>query len=190
MHYIRGFLPLFTYSTLAAQLDWRYSALITFAVAAALLLWDRWHRRPFDAALLQFSAAVFFCLFTIYAFADPRSPARDYGVALLAAWLALTAWGSLAARHPFTLGMAKQMADPEHWSNPRFIRVNVVLTTVWAASFTIAAFALSAVHVYLSGSIAAQIIVRVVIWSVPVTFTLAYPAVLRARAPRAAGEQP
>jgi hypothetical protein len=42
---------------------------------------------------------------------------------------------SLAVRQPFTLQYAKEKAPPEVWLEPRFMRVNVVLTCAWALAF-------------------------------------------------------
>jgi len=188
VNYVRGFLPWLAFSVVAARIDWRYSALVGLAVAAALLLWDRWARRPLDASTIQLSAAVFFGLLALFAFAVPDSPLRTGAIALSSGWLALTAWASLIARRPFTLGIAKQMADPARWHDPRFVRVNVTITTVWAVSFTAATIALAAVLAYAPGSTVALVAVKAIAWAVPMTFTLYYPAVLRARAARTAHE--
>lgn len=50
--------------------------------------------------------------------------------------LATGAWATLAVRRPFTLDYARAHTDPSKWNDPLFIRVNVQLTTVWAATFT------------------------------------------------------
>lgn len=51
--------------------------------------------------------------------------------------LALGSWGTLLIRRPFTLEYARQHTDPAKWDDPLFIRVNVLLTAVWAATFTV-----------------------------------------------------
>lgn len=51
--------------------------------------------------------------------------------------LALGSWITLLAGNPFTLEYARAHTDPAKWHDPLFIRVNVVLTTVWAAVFTV-----------------------------------------------------
>lgn len=51
--------------------------------------------------------------------------------------LALGSWGTLAVGRPFTLEYARQHTDPAKWHDPLFIRVNVLLTAVWAATFTV-----------------------------------------------------
>jgi hypothetical protein len=51
--------------------------------------------------------------------------------------LALGAWLTIALRKPFTLDYAKDHVDPSLWNDPLFIRTNVLMTAVWATSFTI-----------------------------------------------------
>ena len=51
--------------------------------------------------------------------------------------LAIGAWLTLGIGRPFTLDYARQHADPAIWNTPAFIRSNVVITMVWAATFTI-----------------------------------------------------
>lgn len=51
--------------------------------------------------------------------------------------LALGSWGTLLIGRPFTLEYARQHTDPSKWNDPLFIRVNVLLTSVWAAAFTV-----------------------------------------------------
>ena len=51
--------------------------------------------------------------------------------------LALGSWITLLIGRPFTLEYARAHTDPAKWHDPLFIRVNVLLTTVWAAVFTV-----------------------------------------------------
>ncbi|MCK7473424.1 MAG: hypothetical protein MZV49_07660 [Rhodopseudomonas palustris] len=49
----------------------------------------------------------------------------------------LGAWLTIALGKPFTLDYAKEHVDPSLWNDPRFIRTNVLMTGVWASTFTI-----------------------------------------------------
>lgn len=103
--------------------------------------------------------------------------------------LALGAWITLAIGRPFTLEYARAHTDPAKWNDATFIRVNVLLTSVWAAVFTantVLAWALlgrllpewvchSASYAALVGAAA---------------FTSWYPGRVRARARRASAPQP
>ncbi|WP_420135537.1 hypothetical protein [Rhodopseudomonas sp.] len=51
--------------------------------------------------------------------------------------LALGAWLTIALGKPFTLDYAKEHVDPSLWTDPFFIRTNVLMTSVWASAFTI-----------------------------------------------------
>ncbi|MCX2934516.1 hypothetical protein ORI20_30060 [Mycobacterium sp. CVI_P3] len=51
--------------------------------------------------------------------------------------LAAYALATLVIRRPFTMGYARDTVEPEHWSSPLFIRVNYILTSVWAGAFVI-----------------------------------------------------
>jgi hypothetical protein len=44
---------------------------------------------------------------------------------------------SMALRRPFTLQYAREKVSPDLWNSPEFIRVNYVITAVWAAAFAI-----------------------------------------------------
>mgnify|MGYP000983143090 CR=1 FL=1 len=50
--------------------------------------------------------------------------------------LAIGSWVTLLIGRPFTLDYARQHTDPAKWHDPVFIRVNELLTSVWAATFT------------------------------------------------------
>lgn len=51
--------------------------------------------------------------------------------------LAIVTFGSILAKIPFTLQYARGMVDRSLWENPFFIRVNVLMTGVWAGVFVI-----------------------------------------------------
>lgn len=51
--------------------------------------------------------------------------------------LALYALATLAIRRPFTIAYARDTVDREHWGSPLFIRVNYILSAVWAGAFLI-----------------------------------------------------
>lgn len=53
--------------------------------------------------------------------------------------LALIAWISLIIQQPFTIQYAKEMVSPDKWKHPIFLRINNIITLVWALSFTVGA---------------------------------------------------
>ena len=186
MNYLKSFLPWIAFAVVATQFDWRWSGLTGLVLSAALLLNARREGRKADALIIEWSALAFFALLTATAFAFPASPLKTYTGALTDAWLALTAWGSLAIGKPFTLGIARTMTPPELWGNPVFKRVNVVITLVWAASFTVTGLAGVALLHFAPHATAALITLKVLGFAVPVAFTVRYPRIVRARAEKAA----
>jgi hypothetical protein len=186
MNYLKSFLPWIAFAVVATQADWRWSGLTGLVLAAGLLVLARRESRKADALIIEWSALAFFALLTAVAFSFPASPLKTYTGALTDAWLALTAWGSLALRRPFTLGIARTMTPPELWDNPVFQRVNVLITLVWAASFTVTGLAGVALLNYAPHATAALIALKVLGFAVPVAFTVRYPRIVRARARKAA----
>ena len=55
--------------------------------------------------------------------------------------LAAFTFGSLLVGDPFTLPYAKETTPREYWDFPVFLRINRVITLVWALAFTLAAAA-------------------------------------------------
>ncbi|MEV6901621.1 hypothetical protein [Amycolatopsis sp. NPDC051372] len=78
------------------------------------------------------------------------------------------------------------MAPREVWDHPLFRRINVVITTVWAASFTASALAGGLLLHYAPHATVALIVIKVLGFFVPVAFTVRYTRMSRARAQQAA----
>jgi hypothetical protein len=179
MSYLRGFVPWIVFGVLST-VDWRWAAVAALVLGVLLLLRDRLAGVAADAQILDVSTVVYFTGLANLAFAVPHSPLRHYDGALSFGWLALTAWGSLAVRHPFTLGIARRQTPRQYWDLPEFVRINVVITVVWAAAFTLTSIAL--VGCALAGAPTGLAIgCHVVGLAAPAVFTSVYPARVRAR---------
>ena len=174
--YLRGFAPWIVFAVAAA--DWRLGILVGLLTAVAAILWAR-RTQSWDALLLDLGAVVFFVVLGIIGLADPYAPVARWAGTLSLAWLALIAWGSLAIRRPFTLGIARQSTPRQMWANPVFHRVNVVITVVWAATFTAVTLADAIVHLTHAGTAATVAVYAGYV--VPIVFTRRYPAIVRAR---------
>jgi hypothetical protein len=181
MRYLRAFFPWIGYAVVAGFTDWRFGALTGLAVAAGLLIAALRNGNGLEALVLEISAAVFFAVLTVVAFAAPAATLRSYSSALSLGWLALTAWGSLVIDRPFTLGIARSEAPREVWSSPIFRRINTVLTTVWAASFTVTAAALAVVAAVAPHATVLTIVLNVLGIAVAAVFTARYPRIVAAR---------
>ncbi|MDT8914899.1 hypothetical protein [Amycolatopsis sp. PS_44_ISF1] len=186
MKYLKSFIPWIAFAVVSTQADWRYSGPVGLVLAAGLLGLDRRRGRSWGTLVIELSATVFFAVLTGWSFADPGSPLRDYTGSLSDGWLALTAWGSIAVRRPFTLGIAQTTVPRAVWATPAFLRVNLVITAVWAASFTVAGLASALLLSAAPHATAALIVIKVLGFAVPAAFTLHYRRAVQARAQKAA----
>ncbi|WP_438292739.1 hypothetical protein [Streptomyces sp. HUAS TT7] len=173
MNYLRGFIPWIVFAAVGSA-HWQWGALAALAAGAYLFSMDRKRGLSADSLILEQSTIAFFAVLSVIAFAAPDSGLRDYGGALATGWLALTAWATLAVRKPFTTGIAKRQAPREVWTNPVFIRINVVLTSVWALAFTLTATALAVIDAESLGS-TASIAMQVAGFAIPAVITAQYP---------------
>jgi hypothetical protein len=106
--------------------------------------------------------------------------------------LAAFTFGSLLVGNPFTLPYAKETTPREHWDSPIFLRINRVITLVWALAFTVAA----AAGLY-GDAVIDQPDNFWTAWIIPIaamlfafSFSEWYPDVASAEAPRPPGEAP
>ena len=106
--------------------------------------------------------------------------------------LAAFTFGSLLVGNPFTLAYAKETTPREYWDSPVFLRINRVITLVWALAFTVAA----AAGLY-GDAVIDQPDNFWTAWIIPIaamlfafSFSEWYPDVASAEAPRPPGEPP
>lgn len=142
MSYVRTFLPWIVFAAVPST-HWQWGALAALLVAVVVVAQQRRTGVGFDALIMETGSAVYFAILAAVAFADPHSATHAYSAALSSATLALIAGTSLLMGKPFTLGIAKRTTPPEVWRLKPFIRVNVVITTVWTAAFGATAVALA-----------------------------------------------
>jgi hypothetical protein len=180
MTYVRTFLPWIVYAVVPSG-SWQWGALAALVVALILIAAQVRAGRGADAMIIEIGSTVFFAVLAAIAFADPHSGLHPYSAALANGTLAVIALVSLAVRRPFTLGIAKQTTPREYWELPAFVRVNTIITSVWTASFVVAAVVLAVVH----GNLAATVAVQIAALVVPIVFTQRHVSHVRARAQRA-----
>lgn len=131
MGYLRGFIP-WIVSGVVSSFDWRWGAMGGLVTGLLLLLQDRRRGVDLDALVLEISAIVYFVVVGAVAVTDPDSVLADHTDVISFGWLAATAWGTMAIRRPFTLGIARRQTPREYWDMPEFIRVNNRITAAWA----------------------------------------------------------
>ncbi|WP_030988812.1 hypothetical protein [Streptomyces sp. NRRL S-1813] len=179
MNYLRNFIPWLAFAGVSS-VGWQWGALAGLAISVALLVADRAAGLSLDYRLLEYGTIVYFTALGVLAFSRPDSGLQLYGSALSMGWLALIAWVSIAVQRPFTMAIARRMAPPEVWHTPLFRRINVVLTSVWAVSFTLTAIAQTVVSAY-AVNVIFSIVIQIAGFVLPVRFTAAYPERARAR---------
>jgi hypothetical protein len=175
MSYLLGFAPWILYAILSS--NWRL-AMSVAAVAAAVLVVRQ--IRGHDVDLLTPVTLVFFAVMAAVALADPSSGLHHWTPALSSATLAVIAFGSLAARQPFTLSFARKEVPEELWGSPIFLRTNDIITAAWAVAFALSA-ALCALIIHVSPKDStAVVVVQVLGFVVPMVFTRRYSASVKA----------
>jgi hypothetical protein len=177
VNYLRGFIPWIAFAVIPG---WQWGALTALLIGFFLLVKQHKAGVGMDALILETSTVLYFAALAVLAFSAPFSPLHHFSGALSFAWLALTAWGTLAVRKPFTLGIARLSTPREYWNTPQFLRINVVITTVWAAAFTLTAIAV-VISEAANASTVVAIVCQVVGFVVPAVFTARYPKIVQAR---------
>lgn len=100
--------------------------------------------------------------------------------------LALGSWYGVLTRNPFTLDYAKEHSDPSRWNHPAFILSNMVITSVWGASFTVGALLALAAALGALDHLVKEILSYSVLLGTAV-FTVWYPEFAKRRAMAAEG---
>ena len=134
MHYLKGFSPFIAAALAGALFDWRIAGLAGFITACVLVFAERRGGRQWDSMVLELVALSYFGAQTVFACAFPTSSVETYTGFISMGWLAAAAWGSLLYGKPFTIALARAGTSPDMWEHPIFLRANVVISTVWAAS--------------------------------------------------------
>ncbi|UNO40895.1 hypothetical protein [Streptomyces sp. MST-110588] len=187
MNYLRSFIPWIAYAVVSSA-GWQWGALTGLVLGGGLLVADRAIGLSLKDRLLDYGTIAYFAALAALAFLSPDSPVKDYSGALSSGWLAVLAWGSIAARQPFTLAIARRMVPPEVWKVPLFYRINVVITAAWAASFTLSAMAQALITAY-ELPMTYSVIVHIIGFLLPIRFTSVYPERARTRFLQRAGDR-
>jgi hypothetical protein len=186
--YLFTFLPWIVYSVLGGHTaaSQQRGTLAALAVTVLVIAYKRRKGSAFDALIIETGSAVFFAAIAAVAFTVPHSGVLTYSAALSSTTLAVIAWASLAAGHPFTLGIAKQSTPREVWSQPAFRHSNVVITAIWAVSLTISA-AILVIVIHAGAGVLVRIVFQILGFVVPMAATARYVKIVHARAHQAVG---
>lgn len=132
--------------------------------------------------VLMWAGLLFFTLALLAVFVFRSEWFVSHLAVIANAMLAVGAWGSLILGRPFTVNFAREQTDPSRWNDPLFIRINRVVTALWAVVFT-----LNAAAAWMQGH---HLLPAWAAYAVPVSTLLAatlfsswYPRHARERAP-------
>ena len=87
--------------------------------------------------IIRWATVLFFVYATVAIVGFDHAWTLQYLGVLANAALAIPAWFTIVFKEPFTLAYAKAQTDPAYWNDPRFIRSNYIITSIWAVTFTL-----------------------------------------------------
>lgn len=136
MNILLAFAPFLAFAVLDRLVDATTGLLAGAAVAIALLARDALSRNK-KVKVLEIGTAILFGGLAVYTLL--AKPAWSIiGVRLCVdVGLLVVVLVSMAVRQPFTLQYAREGVAKELWDTAEFIRVNYVITAVWAAAFAV-----------------------------------------------------
>jgi hypothetical protein len=120
--------------------------------------------------ILELGTIAFFVVFGVIVLAvDPGSNdfLARYGRAIATAGLALIAFGSLAAGHPFTTQYAREQVDRSVWDTAIFRSLNRRFTALWGAVF----LAMACSHL-IAGAIDTRRAETIFNWVIPIALVV------------------
>ena len=178
MSYLRAFAPWIAFAVIPSA-QWKWAALFALVVSIVEIVRKTRGGLPLDAQIMELGTSAYFTGLTALAFADPHTVLHAYIPAMASGALGVIAGGSLLVRKPFTLGVARQSMPREAWDNPLFLRANMVISAVWAASFAVGCAGLA---VLAHSSALGRILVQVAAFALPLVFTMRYVDHVRSHA--------
>ncbi len=114
------------------------SLTLAFIVAIALTIVLS-YRQLLKGYILAVVTLVFFVEFFIPIIGLHQYYLAKYLAALSMLVIAVVCWATILFHFPFTLQYSREGVDPERAKSPLFMRVNYIITAVWALAFTLGA---------------------------------------------------
>jgi len=132
---LMGFAPWIVYGVSSGFNHWRIAAgggLILCLMYLAVM-----RRRGSSIKLMDWTPLAFFVIASVLTIALRSIWFPNYNAVVVWSCFAAAAWGSVLIGRPFTAAYARETAPPEFWSNPIFIRLNLIMTLVWCGLMTV-----------------------------------------------------
>ncbi len=132
---LMAFAPWILYGVSSGFNHWRMAAgggLILCLMYLAVM-----RRRGSSIKLMDWTPLAFFVIASVLTIALQAAIwFPTYNAVVVWSSFAAAAWGSVLIGRPFTAAYARETAPPEFWSNPIFIRLNLIMTLVWCGLMT------------------------------------------------------
>lgn len=180
MSILMGFAPFIAFALLNGWLG-VVPALGAAAVLSAVgLVWGRL-RHGRSVKLLELGTLLLFGGLALYAIATHTQWSLLAVRLRVDAGLLIVVLVSMAVRQPFTLQYAKEQVPREVWAHPSFMKINNLLTAVWAIAFGL--MVLSDVAMVYLPAVPLWVGVAVTVLAIAgaIWFTTWYPERVRAR---------
>jgi hypothetical protein len=173
----------------------RFEESVATALGLSILLIYFRHRRGSSMKPLEVFEVVYFGVLAVIGLLASESLTawlEKWSGEISSLALAAFAFGSLLLRNPFTIPYAKEITPKEYWDSPIFLRVNRIISLVWALSFTVSAVAGLYGDVVLNqpDNFWTAWIIPIGIMLLAFSFSEWYPDTVTAKGPRALGEPP
>lgn len=133
-----GFIPWIIYWSFSEPDLWTVAILGGLTAAVGLVSW-RWLKRH-DVKTMEIVTLGYFAVHAIVTLAFGSPFLKMYGAIVNSAVLAGMAFSTLAVKNPFTYQYAKEDWDKSYWTDPAFIKINEIITSVWGGIFLFNAF--------------------------------------------------
>jgi hypothetical protein len=183
MGILLGFLPFIAAAVLNPLLGPAIGLTVAAVLAAIQILRNR--RAGLETGILDVGSLLLFAGLAAV-FALTGGAVSTFAIRLtIDAGLLVIVLASMAARRPFTLPYARRVV-PEHlWHDPRFLKINQIITGAWAIAFLLTALADAAV-VFVPGFPAwLGLAIMAAALAAAIVFSRRFPAWLQARRARA-----
>jgi hypothetical protein len=174
---ILGFAPFIAFALLTRFTGVDASLWVAAAIAAALAARNAFAGRSIK--ILEAGTVVLFGLLATYTTLTQTYWSLPLVRAVVDGGLLAIVLLSIAVRQPFTLQYAREQVPPEIQSSPVFLRVNIVISLVWALAFAIGLIADLAMEYAPGAPLWLDMAVIVAALVGAVRFTQWYPAKVR-----------
>lgn len=159
------------YGVVSGGGHWTVAAIGALAVALAIV----GHEYKCHAVkLMSCTTAAFFVFALVTTLAAGPMLLKNYNVILTWAAFAIVTWVTLLIGFPFTIQYAREQTPPEIWDDPLFMQLNVILTIVFGAMFTVNA-GLGAIAFMTGDILTLGLIVPLALLVAAMVFSARYP---------------